>query len=365
MASEVSISERRVLAMAALSNNVDASRESSAASQLGRLVDESTSRPMVVSGDVDGLVTATMLGTVAPWKIVAVILGSKKILVHPDYPDRPGDIFGVDVFSLNFDNISNHIVLFGSKKKQNMPATLEAFREWDSRVMAENSSRTFLVPSIWAGTEASYSDRDRATSSKFKYPLGCAQLLLALLDGLGMAPKFYDRRFLPWLVADCDGGVLSLQTYRENVEMWWGLMAGAIGPGSMTWEIHNLVTDMRGDSFDTVKDRLKIECRSKGIEPFLNDAWNLAKADAETLIRFAQWLQEISLWADPFDGGVENLRDWNIVEVTPESEGKVYLASKGDDAANAAIIETAAAEALNANFRMGGEGDRFNWHGGW
>lgn len=198
---------RRRIAIDALGRELDGSNPASAASRLANLV-ETSQRPMLVSADIDGLVSASMLASVAKdWEIVAFVAQSQKLYIHPDFVDeRPADIFGIDVFSPRFDNVSNHVALFGSKQIQ-ITEVRTAFTEWDELVVSSGAARLLAVPSIWAGTEASYEGSDRPTSAKYKYPLGTAQVLLALLEAGGHAPRFYDRHFLPWLVANCDGGV--------------------------------------------------------------------------------------------------------------------------------------------------------------
>lgn len=132
-------------------------------------------RPMVVSADIDGLVSAAMLASVAPgFEIVAFSVQSARWLVHPSVKDGlPANAFGVDLFSLQFDNVSNHIVTWG-KKKIKIPEVRAAFEDWDAEVLKASAQRLMAVPGIWAGTQASYEDAGKADSANYKYPFGTA-----------------------------------------------------------------------------------------------------------------------------------------------------------------------------------------------
>lgn len=78
---------------------------------------------MAVSGDIDGVVASSMLGSVAPhFKVAALVINSGHAIVHPDYVRTDlKHFFGVDLFSLRFDNISNHVEFFGDRKLQVEP----------------------------------------------------------------------------------------------------------------------------------------------------------------------------------------------------------------------------------------------------
>src|SRR4051794_3215568 len=110
-------SARRRVAIEALGREIS-SEPGSAAQRLGAML--ATSRRMVVSGDIDGVVSAAMLGSVAKdWNIVAFSMQSNCWLVHPSLTDggskdlfspeqgpKPvDDLFGVDLFSVQFDNV--------------------------------------------------------------------------------------------------------------------------------------------------------------------------------------------------------------------------------------------------------------------
>lgn len=366
-------SERRSLAISALARNLDLRAPDSAASRFSRQVQEwtgETIRPVAVSGDIDGLVSVAMLASVIPnWKVVAVVgssAGADALWVHPEFRARPADVFGIDLFSLNFDNISNHILLYGDKKLHE-PAKLEAFRAWDEQVRSTSASRLFLSANLWAGIQACYPDDNapvalRARSAKYKYPLGTAQLMLALLEVIDLAPKFFDHRYLPWLVANCDGGVSSFKTYADNVSMWWSTLAACVGPGTLSEMVYRRVADMRMRDFDSAVDALSREFADEGRAELLDDRWNLRAGGLPLFKEASTWLCALTGWNDPFLGGSSNLDSWLDLSALSEI-GKVKLGEH--DAVDPAVIK-GGVDAVNVNFRMGGPaGDLFNWVKGW
>lgn len=364
--------ERRRIAIEALGRELDASPGSAASRLAGLLGDE---RQMIVSADIDGLVSAAMLGSVAPrFKIVAFSVRSTSWIVHPNYiTTPPPEPFGVDLFSTRFDNVSNHVVLWGRKNIQ-VPEVRAAFRRWDDHVMQVAQSRLLAVPSIWAGTEGGYEDHS-ARSSKYKYPLGSAQILLALLEAGGRAPKFFDRTYLPWLIANCDGGISTYTLYADNARVWWPVLAGAIGPGSLTEQVFRTVDQMRPHDFLDAVHRLDRERQAARKSPWLSDKWNLVSQGTPTIKATLQWLVELTGWRDPVYGGIPSLDTW--IETPAPASGAVYFAKApsrpsassvraSDSPTRAAELIDDAAGAFNANFYHGGHtGSRFNWVSGW
>lgn len=362
---------RRRIAIEALGRELSTD-PSSASMRLSALLGQS--RPMMVSADIDGLVSATMLGSVAPdFEVVALSVGSSSWLVHPSVQTAPPlDLFGVDVFSANHDNVSNHVVKWGDKQSKLLPVR-QAFQRWDALVDSMGAQRLLAVPALWAGTQGGREEPGRPDSSTYKYPFGTAQILLAMLEVSGNAPKFFDRTYLPWLVANCDGGVATYAKYADNSRVWWPVMAGAVGPGSLTEQIFDLVDRSRPHDFLDAVHRLDRE-RPSGVPPFLNDKWNVVGGTAPTvptLMNLLTWLTDTTGWRDPVRGGIAGLNQW--VSVKPATSGLVYytsvgpsaLLAKNDPVAAASLID-AASSALNANFYQGGQtGSRFNWVGGW
>ncbi|MHA7125577.1 hypothetical protein ACRTEC_04215 [Janibacter indicus] len=312
------------------------------------------------------MVSATMLASVAPeWECVAFVVGSTKLLIHPSVATAaPSDLVAVDLFSPGHDSISNHVVKYGEKRIR-LTGLRNAYQVWDQAVDQASAQRLMAVPSIWAGTQGCYEDADRPTSSKYKYPLGSAQILLAMLEASGHPPKFFDRHYLPWLVANCDGGVSTYTKYAFNARIWWATMAGAVGPASLTEQVFRLVDDMRPHEFLDTVNALDRERRAAGIASWLNDDWNLAGSDRHTLARTLRWLCELTGWRDPVRGGIEGLDSW--VEQPVNGKGEIPLsgATSADEQTYIASIGNAG-HALNANFYHGGfSGSRFNWIGGW
>src|SRR4051812_29134811 len=101
---------RRRLAIDVLGRQFDRADPESAAARLADSLGQP--RPMVVSADIDGLVSATMLASVAPgWEIVGFVVQSTRLVLHPTVMGgMPNDLVAVDLFSLRHDSISNHVV---------------------------------------------------------------------------------------------------------------------------------------------------------------------------------------------------------------------------------------------------------------
>ncbi|WP_146928250.1 hypothetical protein [Cellulomonas xylanilytica] len=335
-----------------------------------------------MSADIDGMVSAMMLGSVAPgFEIAAFSVLSGTWLVHPGaVGNLPNDAFGVDVFSTRFDTVSNHVLKWGSKKPK-AAGVAGAFAHWDAAVDAAAARLLVASPTVWAGTQAGYEDDSKITSARYKYPLGTAQLLLAMLEASGNAPRFYDRTYLPWLVANCDGGVKTYVPFSYNTRVWWPVLAGAVGPGSLTDHIYSLVDEMRPNDFLDAVHRLDRE-RPHGEPPWLNDAWKLSSPTLPVVKRALRWMADLTGWRDPVRGGIDGLDTW--LEIPATSSAQVYHGGKtpaakamaahagswvktADDPALAVqLIQNGVGAALNANFMVGGQsGSRFNWVGGW
>ena len=336
---------------------------------------------MFVSADIDGLVSAAMLASVAEgFEIVAFSMQSNRWLVHPSVAtDVPDDLLGVDLFSVQHDNISNHVVTWGRKKLQ-VPEVRTAFELWDYQVEVASNERLLAVPAIWAHTQGGYEDAGIADSANYKYPFGTAQILLAMLEAGGHGPKFFDRTYLPWLVANCDGGIETYAKYANNARVWWPVMAGAVGPGSLTEQIFRMVDTMRPHDFLDAVHRLDRERQATGGEPWLNDKWNLSSSSPRVVQDTLAWLTELTGWRDPVCGGTGRLDEW--LQLPLRGSAQVYYTGATPGAAafaqnptwvkakesptEAARLIVGAVDALNANFFMGGQsGSRFNWVGGW
>lgn len=324
---------------------------------------------MVVSADIDGIVSAAMLAAVAPaWEIVGFVSRSSRLLLHPTVQNAmPSDLVAVDLFSAGHDSISNHVVKYGTKQSR-LPNLRAAWQAWDALVDAAGKQRLHAVPSLWAQTQGCYEDANKPTSSKYKYPFGTAQFLLAMLEAAGSPPKFYDRHFLPWLVANCDGGVSTYTQYAFNARVWWPVMAGAVGPASLTEQVFRMVDGMRPHDFLDTVNALDRERQALGVPRWLDDTWNLVDHTVSTLATTLSWLSDLTGWGDPVKGGTSSLGTW--IDQPVSGSGAVYIAGtntvKPANEAAAVASVTSAMTAINANFYHGGfSGSRFNWAGGW
>ena len=361
--------DRRKLAIHVMSTELDPTTPTSSASKLKKII-EGPFRPVVISGDVDGVTSSALLGAVTNnCKVVAVVNNKdREVYVHPNFASkRPNNLLGLDVFSPEFDNVSNHIVLFGDKRLT-VPAVLQAFNKWDAKVLkaANDPDRLMAVPGIAGHTQAGYSDAEKADSSKYKYPLGTAQWLLALLEAIGKSPKFYERHYLPWLIANCDGGVTSYRDYGYNVEIWWSTMAAAVGSMSQSETIYSMIRNMRPLDYVNTVHQLQREFQFAG-EPVFDDKLNLRSSRLNGIQSAFNWIFDVSGWSDPVYGGITGMDEWVTLSVDPKSHGIVSLKPSeiSDPEGDAARIGTSS-NALNANFYIGGEtGSRFNWMGGW
>jgi hypothetical protein len=301
--------------------------------------------------------------------VIAVVNNKdREIYVHPEFASkRPDNLLGLDVFSPEFDNVSNHIVLFG-EKRLSVPPVLQAFKDWDSKVLsaAAHPDRLMAVPGIVGHTQAGYSDADKIDSSKYKYPLGTAQWLLALLEVIGKSPKFYERHYLPWLIANCDGGVTSYRDYGYNVEIWWSTMAAAAGSMSHSETIYSMIRNMRPLDYVNAVHQLQREFQFSG-EPMFDDKLNLRSGRMFGIQAAFEWIHDISGWNDPVHGSIGKMNQWITISIDSNSHGIVSLKpSEINDPLGDALRINGASKALNANFYIGGEsGSRFNWMGGW
>jgi hypothetical protein len=258
-----------------------------------------------------------MLASVTPWRVGFAVDGSQFLKVEPalraEMLASPANgIFGVDVYSTQFANVSNHPIMFGatSRTKQSIRGDLLGF----DRLVQESAVRQGTVnPSIWVGIGATVGT-GQPNGLTYKYPLGTAQLLLAVLEASRCEPRFFDRQYLPWLVANCDGGLETIRNYPWNVEMWWSCMAAAVGPSSQSEAIFRLASGQRPTEIVDVDRRLRYEYEAAST--YLNSKWNLTTTSNEALSQIVGLIRDLSGWPDPFIGGVESFADWRVSEPT-------------------------------------------------
>lgn len=352
--------QRRALVIAALSRELDPANSSSAIARIAPLL--AVRRTIVANADIDGLVSSMMVGAVADWRI-GVLVDKDSYHVYPSLVEAVQDdigsvdAVGIDVYSTRFPNVSNHPVLFGGVASDQPWG--RAVAGHDQRIHAAALQHAFLNPSLWVGVSARLGSA-HAQGFDYKYPLGTAQILLAVLESLGLSPRFFDRQYLPWLVANCDGGIETIRAYAWNAETWWSALAAAVGPASNSESLYRLATTQRPSEFLDADRRLRWEepARSK----FLNSKWNLVSSDPQALSTIVSWITDLSGWPDPFMGGADSLDTW--VQVRPE---RGVLQVQGITNLAAATLEwqlAGAAAALHMNFsRFRERGTALGWMG--
>ena len=217
---------RRELIIATFSRELDVDVPGSSAARLRDLLATHPTRHLIVSGDIDGLVSATMLARSAPpgWRATALIVKSGEVLLHPAFFDATdlSQCFGVDVYSTYIDNVSNHVSLWGNKRANSNADALTIANCYDAEVRRRAGQTLLGMPSLWAGIQGSYGESARQfDTAGYRYPLGTAHVMLALLESIGRSPELFDREYLPWLIANCDGGLKTIRDYPYNVPLWW------------------------------------------------------------------------------------------------------------------------------------------------
>ena len=306
--------ERRSMVIEALSRELDPAHEDSTVARVGQLLEGS--KTVAANADIDGLVSSMMVGSVADWRI-GVLVDKDSYRVHPSLVGtlQGGhsalDLFGIDVYSTRFPNASNHPLLFGGTPSAQPWG--RAVAAHDALVIESSRVHATLNPSLWTGISARLGS-GHPRGFDYKYPLGTAQILLAALESLGKSPRFFDRQYLPWLVANCDGGIERIRAYAWNAETWWSALAAAVGPSSNSESLYRLATTQRPSEFLDADRRLRWEEPERS--GHLNSKWNLTSSDPAALMTVVAWIADLSGWPDPFIGGAESLPQW--VQVRPE-----------------------------------------------
>lgn len=278
--------------------------------------DEYNRRAIITNWDIDGIVSSMMLSAVSGWKIAAIIRGSSSVIVHPSFSglddviQRQPGVMGVDVMSTRFPHVSNHVALWGNRYPAGDLAANELVcRMYDQAVRSTPSP--VINASIWLGIEASRSDSRWAsvpTAMRYKYPLGTAQILLAVLEAIDRSPRLYDYDYLPWLIANCDSGVTTYTTSHYNVPLWWSALAATVGPGSSTEQIYLTVKNQRQDQYRELTHRLRYEWPET--DELLGANWKIVTSELDGLARVVSWVSSLSGWPDPFMGGAGALDAW-------------------------------------------------------
>lgn len=267
---------------------------------------------LIAGSDIDGIVASMMLASVSDWRVAALVMRDGSVRIAPGFKSpsalvQRADVFGVDVFSPLFPSVSNHPVLFGSAPRAKRDWLWNALAAFDSFIEKRCADMASISLSAWAGIGARL-EAQSARGFPYKYPLGTAQILLAVLELCRRAPRFYDRQYLPWLVADCDGGLDSIREYHWNVELWWSALAAVVGPASLSESVFQLAENQRATQFVDVDLRLR---RDYGDRARVLDAdWNIARSDLETIGGAIELVRSMSGWPDPLIGGVEDIKKW-------------------------------------------------------
>ena len=352
--------QRRAIVIEALSRELDPAEPSSAVARLAPLL--ASKRTVIANSDIDGLVSSMMVGAVADWRI-GVLVDKDSYRAHPSLVDAvladigTLDAVGIDVYSTRFPNISNHPVLFGGVASEHPWG--QAVAGHDQLVQDSALEHAVLNPSLWVGVAARLGSA-HARGFDYKYPLGTAQILLAVLESLGRSPRFFDRQYLPWLVANCDGGIETIRAYAWNAETWWSALAAAVGPASNSESLYRLATTQRPSEFLDADRRLRWEepARSR----FLNSKWNLVGSDTEALSTIVAWITDLSGWPDPFLGGANTLDTW--VQVRP-ARGVLQVQGITNEPIDRLQAQLAgAATAIHMNFsRFRERGTALGWMG--
>lgn len=314
---QATAASRRATIIQQLEHHLVSSQDDAARVALHKRIVSGKQHLLVSNLDIDGLVSSMMLASVTGWTVGVLVDRSQRLLVHPAHGDLeallsdPETLIGIDVYSNRFFNVSNHPILFGASERT-PGAIRDGLRDFDSGATEQSSHLGTANPSIWAGI-ASMRGSKHPNGMPYKYPLGTAQLLLALLEAAGHAPRFFDRQYLPWIVANCDGGLTTIRNYAWNVEMWWSCMAAAIGPSSLSESIYRLAVDQRPTEMIDVDRRLRYEDIRSGN---LTSQWNLASTEPEAVAAVVDLLSDLSGWPDPFLGGARAVGTWREVKPT-------------------------------------------------
>ena len=341
---------RRSAIIAALHAGFDLGESASPASRFRGLV-QGAPRIIIANADIDGVVSAQMLSATTGWKLGAIIDRQGNLRIHPDHgtpesllaSDR---LFGVDVFSPLFPNVSNHPIHFGPNPK-GPQAGKQPLYDFDRKMSASLVSTGSINLSAWVQISA-MGGSDRPDGIPYKYPLGSAQVLLALLEVANLSPRMYDRQYLPWLIANCDGGLDTIRTYSWNAEVWWSALAATVGPASLSESIYRLATQQRPNEFIDIDRRLRYDEPERSAA--LNTKWNISDSKPATLATVVDLLLDLSGWPDPILGSASDLPAWSVTQPTARA-----LPISGVTKVKEHVLSThlsAAASALHVNFSV-------------
>lgn len=365
---------RRELIIETFSRELDVTITGSAAARLRDLMSDHSQRHLIVSGDIDGLASAAMLARSAPadWRAIALIVKSGDVLLHPDFVSGTdlAECFGVDVYSTLYDNVSNHVALWGSKKPGSSAEGLAIAKAYDTEVVRRAQTTLLATPSLWAGIQGSQSRADLPDSAGYRYPLGTVHVLLALLEAIGRSPRLFDREYLPWLLANCDGGLKTIRDYPHNVPLWWSSLAAAVGPATLSESLYQTAARQAPIAFVDSVNRLRAESHLVKGAPaqHLNDDWNLRSQSPEAIAAVTKWISSLSGWPDPFLGGASGLKDWVRVPLASRGRLLTKLPSAPSMPERLELFRAhfrASLMAVHTNFAYFDGQQRLNWVAPW
>jgi hypothetical protein len=364
--------ERRANIVTGLKSHLDPRVPEGSAARFASLLEARSFRPMLVSADIDGLVTAGLLAQASQWRAVGLIVKSEVIYLHPDYhPDNHPDLaiedlFGVDVLSTRMDNISNHALLWGPRRLMGgSDSTSAVLQGYDDAVRRAMSEVMIANPNLWVPIEGGSTTTTRPLGVPYRYPMGSAHVALALLEVIGAQPRLFDRDYLPWLIANCDGAVGTLTGgYGFNVNTWWSCLAGAVGPGSVSEQVYSRVSSMRATDFPETVNRLALE--DPDVAGHLDGSWRLAGKTLADVAPVIGWISSLSGWPDPLLGGADRLQHWRPVSPASDIMQIRALPLKDSPPADrtAALLDAliSVLTAVHTSLAYGGNiGDRFGW----
>lgn len=354
---------RRRLIISSLSANFSTDDLFSPVSRLRGAIADGVPRTLVVNSDVDGLTAAMMLASVTNWRIgVLVDKSGYRIAPGPSLNEQLDDtefgrtlLFGVDVYSTRFPNVSNHPVFFGPNPNGNARLR-DLLVPFDKDVASASAVNGAINASEWAGIGA-MRNSGVANGMPYKYPLGTAQLMLAALEGAGHAPKFFDRQYLPWLVANCDGGLDTIRDYAWNVEMWWSALAAVVGPASLSEHIYRIATTQRPSEFLDADRRLRYDEPNRSTA--LDTNWNLVNDSPSTISTFVSMVMDWTGWPDPFADGHESVQLWEQIHPTRSILKTSGMTLKSDDEIRSHL--DAARDAIHMGFSSFDNAIRLGW----
>jgi hypothetical protein len=117
-----------------------------------------------------------------------------------------------------------------------------------------------------------------------------------------------------------------MTVHEFNVPLWWGSLAAAVGPSSLSEHVYQTAARQQPHQFLDVIHRQRSEDADSAVKVamHLDEKWRMKGEPIEAVPAVATWLSDISGWPDPIRGGSENLGTWHRY---PLEGGKIHLGS--------------------------------------